>query len=160
MMAATWDFSHLFGEWGREINRLLPGTEFTGLLSSLNRSMMFFPARNSPCYYPQVNICEDAGNVHVRALAPGVDPKSLDIKIIDKQLIISGVKPAIAENNAHNTLHRSERSAGCFTRSFTLPDKVKEDKVKAEYQNGVLSLMLPKAKAVKPGHVKVKIKGA
>lgn len=154
MMATNWDAFHLFSVWGREINRFLPGSDYAGLLSPLNRSMVFFPPLDSPCH-PQVDICEDGGNIHVRALAPGIDPKSLDIKIIDKQLIISGIKPGIAEHNAHKTQHRSERSVGRFKRSFTLPDKVKEDNVRAEYQNGVLTLMLPRAEAVKRRHIKV-----
>ena len=53
--------------------------------------------------------------------------------------------------------HRAERSYGRFVRSFTLPDLVDEEKVKAEFKDGVLNLQLPKSEKAKPKAIEVKV---
>ena len=53
--------------------------------------------------------------------------------------------------------HRVERSYGSFARSFTLPDLVDEEKVKAEFKDGVLNLQLPKSEKAKPKAIEVKV---
>ncbi len=107
--------------------------------------------------YPLLNLNEDEDNVYVEALAPGVDPESLDVSIVGDQLRIAGEKPPIKPEIKAEAFHRNERSAGRFVRTTTLPVAVDADKVSAEYKNGLLLLTLPKAEEAKPKQIAVKV---
>lgn len=107
--------------------------------------------------YPLLNIGEDNESVYVDALAPGVDPDSLDVSVQQNQLTISGEKKSFLSSVQPTAVHRSERSEGKFTRSISLPMDVSVEKIKASYQNGVLKLVLPKAEASKPRQISVSV---
>ncbi|HEY6953069.1 MAG TPA: Hsp20/alpha crystallin family protein, partial [Bacteroidota bacterium] len=72
-------------------------------------------------------------------------------------LTIQGEKKAEKESKEKN-FHRVERSYGSFQRSFTLPTTVKNDKIDAEFKDGILKIMLPKAEEAKPKQIEVKVK--
>jgi len=116
----------------------------------------FLPGRAARGY-PLLNIREDNDNVYVDALAPGVDPKTLDVSVKQNQLTISGEKKALLSSVKPTAVHRSERSDGLFSRSITLPMEVNAEKVKASYQDGLLKLVLPKAEAAKPRQIQVNV---
>jgi len=110
--------------------------------------------------YPLLNAREEDNALHVEALAPGVDPASLKITVVNNQLTIAGEKPALPQDCAEkkpDAYHRNERAAGQFIRSMTLPVEVDADKVEAAYKNGVLRITLPKAEAAKPKQIAVHI---
>lgn len=107
--------------------------------------------------YPLLNMSEDKDHVYVEALAPGLDTETLSISVVRDTLRITGQKQAISEDVKPDAFHRSERSAGSFDRSMSLPVEVKIDKVTAEYRNGVLLITLPKAEAAKPKQIAVKV---
>lgn len=107
--------------------------------------------------YPFVNLSEDKDNVYVEALAPGVDPESLEISIVRDTIRIAGEKQPIRMNVKPEAYHRNERLAGKFIRTLTLPVEVNGDKVSADYANGVLLIKLPKAEAAKPRKIEVKV---
>lgn len=107
--------------------------------------------------YPLVNLAEDAEAIYVEALAPGVDPESLNISISGDTLRIEGEKSPINAEIKPEAFHRSERGSGRFTRTVTLPSAVESDKVKAEYKNGLLTIMLPKAMEAKPKRIPVSL---
>jgi HSP20 family protein len=110
--------------------------------------------------YPLMNTREEENALHVEAIAPGVNPASLKITVVNNQLTIAGEKPALpgdcAEKKA-NAYYRSERAGGQFIRSMTLPLEVDADKVDASYKDGVLRITLPKAEAAKPKQIAVQI---
>ena len=106
--------------------------------------------------YPLVNLSDDAQNVYVEALAPGVDPKSLDLSVAQGTLTISGEKPGLAEVTAE-AYHRNERAAGRFTRTIELPADVDAARVSAEYRNGLLVVALPKTEAAKPRQIPISV---
>ena len=116
----------------------------------------FLPALGARSY-PLANVGEDADNVYVEALAPGLAPDSLEISVHQGQLRIAGEKPAINPDVKAEAYHRSERSAGRFVRTMTLPAEVDADKVKAQYKNGLLLITLPKAEAAKPKQITVEV---
>lgn len=116
----------------------------------------FLPGRAARGY-PLLNIGEDKENVYVDALAPGVDPKTLSISVTQDLLVISGEKKALLSSVGAEAIHRSERSAGQFTRSMTLPFEVDSGKVKATYQDGLLKIVLPKAEVAKPKQIQVSV---
>ena len=116
----------------------------------------FLPGRAARGY-PLLNVGEDSDNVYIDALAPGVDPKTLDVSVTQNQLVISGEKTALLSSVGPKAIHRSERSAGQFTRSMPLPFEVASEKVKATYQDGLLKIILPKAEIAKPKQIKVSV---
>ena len=108
--------------------------------------------------YPLVNLSEDDGNLYIEALAPGVDPKSLDVSVVRGVLTIKGEKPGLEQVTAE-AYHRNERAAGRFTRAIDLPVEVDATRVQAEYRNGLLVVTLPKAEVAKPKQVQVNVAG-
>ena len=107
--------------------------------------------------YPLLNISEDQDHVYVEALAPGVDPETLEITVQQDVLRIAGEKRPISENVKLEAFHRNERGAGKFVRTLTLNTAVDAAKVAADYQHGLLLITLPKAEAAKPKQIAVKV---
>jgi HSP20 family protein len=106
--------------------------------------------------YPLVNLNEDEENLYVEALAPGVDPKSLGLSVLQGALTIKGEKPGLAQVTA-DAYHRNERAAGRFTRTIELPVEVDAARVQADYRNGLLVVTMPKAQAAKPKQIQVSV---
>jgi len=115
----------------------------------------FLPGRAAR-QYPLVNVSEDEGHVYVEALAPGADPKSLDLSIVQGTLTIKAEKPGLAQVAAE-AYHCNERAAGRFNRTIELPADVDAAKVHAEYKNGLLLITLPKGEAAKPKQIPISV---
>ncbi len=92
--------------------------------------------------YPPVNVFQKGEDLVVTAEIPGVKKEDLEISIKRNQLRISGKKQVELDDNM--SIHRQERSAGNFDRTFNLPMEIESDHVKAELQDGVLALFLPR----------------
>jgi len=105
---------------------------------------------------PAVDIYETEHDLVIEADVPDVDPKDLDIRVENNILTIRGDRKFEKKVNEENYL-RVERSYGSFARSFTLANTVNADAIKAEYQNGVLALSLPKRGEAKPKQIKVNV---
>ncbi|MFQ5813451.1 MAG: Hsp20/alpha crystallin family protein [Anaerolineae bacterium] len=104
-----------------------------------------------------VDMYETDQDVVVKSSVPGVKPEELDITITGNTLTIKGeTKTEEKVEKANYT--RQERHYGAFSRSLTLPTTIVAEKAKAEFENGVLTLTLPKAEEVKPKTIKVKAK--
>ncbi len=116
----------------------------------------FLPGRGAR-QYPLVNLSEDRDHIYVEALAPGVDPASIDIAVVRNILSLSGEKRRLPEELKPEAIHRSERAAGKFVRSIELPVEIDPDQVVAEYKHGLLSVTLPKAAAAKPKQINVSV---
>lgn len=108
----------------------------------------FLPGR-SPRTFPYLNVLENEEAVQVEALAPGLNPESIQINVLRNQLTIAGEKPGIA-NVQEEKYHRNERASGKFIRTIAFPTEVDEARVNAEYRNGILRISSPKAEAAKP----------
>ncbi len=104
-----------------------------------------------------VDMYETPENVVVKTAIPGVKPEDIDITITGDTLTIKGEVKAEEEVKRENYI-RQERRYGAFSRSLTLPTKIVAEKAKAEFENGILTLTLPKAEEVKPKVIKVKAK--
>jgi HSP20 family protein len=105
-----------------------------------------------------IDIYQDKDNLVVKAALPGVKPEELDITIAEDILTIKGEHKAEQETKEDDYLYR-ERYYGAFSRSVAIPTKVKSEKAEATFEEGVLTLTLPKADAIKPKRLKVKPKG-
>jgi HSP20 family protein len=115
----------------------------------------FLPGRAAR-QYPLVNLSEDTNNLYVEALAPGVDPKTLDLSVMQGALTIKGEKPGLAQVSAE-AYHRNERAAGRFIRTIALPAEVDATKVRGDYKNGLLLITLPKSEAAKPRQIPISV---
>jgi HSP20 family protein len=104
-------------------------------------------------------VSEDANALYVTALAPGLEPMAIQLTVQDNRLTIAGEKPRVAAEIQPDAVHRSERAAGTFVRTVTLPIDVEHDQVQAEYTNGLLVVTLPKAAHVKPKQIAVSVAG-
>ena len=105
---------------------------------------------------PAVDIYETEHELVVKADLPEVDPKDLDIRVENNILTIRGERKFEKKVDEDNYL-REERSYGSFARSFTLANTVNSEAIKAEYQNGVLTLTIPKREEAKPKQIKVNV---
>jgi HSP20 family protein len=85
-----------------------------------------------------------------------VKPEDVQILVEGNVLTIQGTKEQVAERKAEK-VHRYERTYGSFERSFTLPATVDAEHIKATYEMGVLTLVLPKVEKAKPRQIKVEI---
>jgi HSP20 family protein len=105
---------------------------------------------------PSVDIYETEHELVVKADLPDVDPKDLDIRVENNILTIRGERKFEKNVTAENYL-RVERAYGSFARSFTLANTVNSEAIKADYQNGVLALTIPKHEEAKPKQIKVNV---
>ena len=105
---------------------------------------------------PAVDIYETEHELVVKADLPEVDPKDLDIRVENNILTIRGERKFEKKVSEESYL-RVERAYGSFARSFTLANTVNSDGIKAEYQNGVVTLTIPKKEEAKPKQIKVNV---
>jgi len=128
-----------------QINRIFgEGVGHTGMESNLTP------------WAPAVDIYETEHELVVKADLPDVNPQNLDIRVENNILTIRGERKFESKVNEDNYL-RIERAYGSFSRSFSLANSVKTDAIKADYQNGVLTLSLPKREEAKPKQIKVTV---
>jgi HSP20 family protein len=105
---------------------------------------------------PAVDIYETEHELVVKADLPDVDSKDLDIRVENNVLTIRGERKFEKKVNEENYL-RVERAYGAFSRSFSLASTVNSEAIKADYQNGVLTLSIPKREEAKPKQIKVNV---
>ena len=103
-----------------------------------------------------VDVVEEGDDLLVRASLPGVSPDDIDVSIEDRVLTIKAEAKAEQERREGGYLMR-ERRSGSFHRSLRLPDTVDTDKAKTGYENGILTVALPKAESKKAKHLKVNV---
>jgi HSP20 family protein len=105
---------------------------------------------------PAVDIFETEHELVVKADLPDVDAKDLDIRVENNVLTIRGERKFEKKVSEENYL-RVERAYGAFARSFSLASTVNSENIKADYQNGVLTLTIPKREEAKPKQIKVNV---
>ena len=106
-------------------------------------------------FKPATDIKEKDGHFLVNIDLPGVSKKDIKVELKDGLLTVSGERKH-EEENKEGSVHRIERSYGSFTRSFAVPEGADEDRLEASYENGVLSLVIPKGVVPKGRQIEVK----
>jgi HSP20 family protein len=106
---------------------------------------------------PAVDMYQTDDEIVVKAALPGVKPDEVQISVTGEVLTIKG-EIKHEEDKKERSWHIRERRFGSFERSLILPTDVVADKAKAEFENGVLTITLPKAEDVKPRTIAVKAK--
>lgn len=102
---------------------------------------------------PRTNLYDNGDNFQLVAEVPGLSKEDLDVKIQGNYLELSGTKKSDTPEGYR--AHRVERQAGSFTRSFTLPADIDVERIEAVLNDGMLTLVLPKAEAAKPKQITI-----
>ena len=105
---------------------------------------------------PPVDISETATEYQIKAELPDVKKEDVKVTLEDGVLTIQGTRRHEDEEKGKK-FHRIERAYGSFVRTFSLPDVIEEEKVKAEFKDGVLNLHLPKSEKAKPKTIEVNV---
>jgi HSP20 family protein len=114
---------------------------------------------NLSAWAPAVDIYETENELTVKADLPDVKPEELDIRVENNILTIRGERKFEKKVDEKNYL-RVERAYGSFSRSFSLANTVNPEGIKAGYEHGVLTLMIPKREEAKPKQIKVNVAGS
>jgi HSP20 family protein len=139
-----------------------PFQEFENLLSRYNKGTSDSGTQLSndlsfADWAPSCDIEEEEDRYVIKADLPGVDKKDIDVKLENGVISIRGEKQTEKETGKGTKRHRTERFHGSFARSFSLPDAVKDERVEANYKDGVLSLVIPKVEEAKPKSIDIKV---
>lgn len=147
-----------------ELTKWEPIPEIVSLQDEMNRLFLDFfgrtPGRrmmSDGLWAPIMDIEETKDDIIVKAEIPGMTKDDVKIQITGDMLTISGERKR-EEENKDKTYHRIERSYGQFQRMITLPSDVQSAKAKASYENGVLTIRLPKSEEVKPKEISIEVK--
>jgi len=114
-------------------------------------------AANGGSSVPAMDVYQDNDNVFVKAVLPGIKPDDVQISVTQDVLSLRGEFAQEEERKDVAYLLRECR-AGAFERVLRLPSDVQTDKAKAEFENGILTITLPKAEALKPKSISIKAK--
>lgn len=133
-----------------------PFREMDEMFSRLQRGMTRASDSNEAEWAPAVDICEKDGEYLLKADLPGVKKEDVHIQLQNGVLTLSGERKSEKEEKGE-TYHRVERTYGSFSRSFTLPDNVSSEKIKAECKEGMVCVHLPKTEARKPATKQIPI---
>lgn len=106
---------------------------------------------------PALDIYETDDAMVVKASVPGIKPGDIDITITGDILTIKGEAKTEEEIKEEN-YYRQERRYGAFTRTVELPPQLQTDRAEATFEQGVLTLTIPKAEEIKPKAIKIKTK--
>lgn len=112
-------------------------------------------------FAPRVDISEDEKNVFIHVELPGIRKEDVKVTINDEKILsIKGEKKkeeTVEDKSDDRSYIRVERSFGSFTRSFVLPENIKEDSIQAKFDNGVLNLTLDKIEPKKPKEIEISL---
>lgn len=106
---------------------------------------------------PSVDMFETDSDVVIRATLPGLKAEDVEINVTGEMITIKGQSKQQSETK-EKAYHIREQRWGAFERSLALPTTVLSDKAKAEFEDGILTITLPKAEEVRPKTITVKAK--
>jgi len=108
-------------------------------------------------FEPAIDIQEKDDRFEIAAELPGLEKDDIDISLKNDVLLLSGEKEQKKEEKEGDS-YRSERVFGKFQRSFRLPEMVEEDEIEAEFDNGILTINLPKSEESTAEQKEIEIK--
>ncbi len=132
-----------------------PFREMTQVQSQLNRLVDQVWGGRQESWLPAVDVFDKNDAVVLKAELPGMDPDDIQIEVDDNVLTIKGERK-FEEEVEEERYYRVERRFGSFQRSLALPQGVQADKIQANYEDGILTITVPKAEEQKPKRIEVK----
>ena len=125
---------------------------FEDILAPMNHRW----SETSTAFVPRVDVVENENNISLTFELPGMKKEDIKVTLNDDILTVSGERKFSSEEKDSRFVTREIRS-GSFSRSFTLPDTVNHDGIKADYNDGLLEIKLAKLEEVKPKEIEVKV---
>jgi len=148
--------SKVFSSWKdfpwKDMNRLLG--EMNGIVEDYYPFQGMYQTKE----FPLVNMWSNEDQVVLMAEVPGLSPEELGINVLEDTIFIQGERKTLSSSEDKKiTYHRQERPIGKFKRGFKLPFKVEQEKVTAKYENGILTITMPRSERERPKQIKVSI---
>jgi HSP20 family protein len=140
----------MFGRFSNAIDALLAVQQS---VEAARRNDYFDRSTTCRGSYPNIDLFQQGDDTVLTVELPGVKKEDINIEIKDNLFRISGGRRV--DYPEKSSVHRVERRNLKFDRTIRLPIKVDTEKVKAEYKNGVLTVVLPRAESDKPKQIKV-----
>jgi len=109
---------------------------------------------------PAVDIREDAKEIALEVELPGIKPSDVEVMAENGVLTIRGEKQSGSTEGSEGRYHVVERSYGSFTRSFQLPTGVDEQRIEADFTDGLLTIRIPKAELAQPRRIEIRNSGS
>ena len=118
----------------------------------------FFDAPDTPrAWAPAIDVSEDEHEIVLHAELPGMQREDIEIELTGDTLRLSGERQRENVSRGEH-FHRVERQYGAWQRTFSIEMPIDAEKVEAHFQDGVLTLRLPKQEAVKPRRIEIEAK--
>jgi HSP20 family protein len=152
MALIRWEPARELHTMHNEMNRLFNSLFDSPTPSSRGRGV----ARR---FIPAMDVVSNDDQFIVRADLPGLSENDVKIEVENDVLTISGQRKSEHEHKGEGS-YRVERSFGSFSRSLTLPEGVDAEAIKANFENGVLEVQIPKPEQAKPRKVQISLGGA
>ncbi len=135
-----------------------PFRELTALQTEVNHlfSRVGGEVAERQSWTPSIDVIETDDSIKLKAELAGMNPKDINIEIQDNVLTVSGER-RFQEEVKEDKYYRIERRYGSFSRSLALPQTVDENRIEANYENGVLEVTVPKVEIAKPKKISVAI---
>jgi len=111
-------------------------------------------------WVPAVDIREDNKEIALEIELPGIKPSEVEVTAENGVLTIRGEKQTTSSEGSEGRYHVVERSYGSFTRSFQLPTGVDEQRIEADFTDGVLIVRVPKAALARPRRIEIRNSGS
>ncbi|MDD2325622.1 MAG: Hsp20/alpha crystallin family protein [Alphaproteobacteria bacterium] len=138
------------------------GDPFTSLQRQLNQvfeDVLGGLPENVAAAPLKLDVKEDEKGFHVAAELPGLSEKEVEVTFHDGMLTIRGEKK-VERDEKKDKWHIVERSSGSFSRQLSMPTNIDADKIEAKFDQGILTVCLPKLPDEKTGAKKIEVKGA
>lgn len=126
--------------------------EFDRLFDDFNRD--FDMENTTAMWMPRLDLSETDDSFVMRVDLPGLKPEDVEITLQDDQLVVRGERERSTSESREN-YHRAERSYGSFFRALTLPRNADRERIEADFENGVLTIAMPKTAESQPRRIEV-----
>jgi HSP20 family protein len=138
--------------------RMTAGSPIFGLRREIDRLFDDTFARDGNSFTPAVDIKENENEIRLEAELPGIRPDDVEIIAENGVLTIRGQKES-ERKEGDDRYQVVERTYGTFMRTFQLPQGVDENQIKADFENGVLTIHIPKAALPQPKRIRIAVMG-
>jgi len=135
--------------------RMTTSAPIFGLRREIDRLFEDTFGREGGTFTPAVDIKENEQEIHLEVELPGLKPENVEVIAENGVLTIRGEKQSERKEGEDTRYQVIERTYGTFVRTFQLPQGVDEDQIKGEFQNGVLTVTIPKAALPQPKRIQI-----
>lgn len=135
-----------------------PFREMMNVQDQINRAFGSFFGERKASWLPAVDVYDDKEAVVLKVDLPGVKPENVAVELDENVLTVRGQRAADHDTDPER-FYRIERPIGSFERSIALPQGVRGADIHAAFDDGILTVRVPKAKEAKPRRIEIEVKG-